>query len=109
MALLVLPDSILWPHRLEIVRLARTARLRDIYAYKDCAESGGLMAYGSDLVDLARRAASFVDKILRGANASEIPVERPVKLELSLNLRTAKALNLSLPQSLLLRADHIIQ
>jgi len=77
--------------------------------YAQIVEVGGLMSYGINLPDLFRRAAIFVDKILRGANPADVPVEQPMKFALSVNLKTAKALGLTIPQALLIRADEVIQ
>jgi putative ABC transport system substrate-binding protein len=96
----------------EVVLLAQLAskhRLPAIYARKEFAESGGLLAYGPSFSDIYRRAAAYVDKILRGATPAELPVEQPTKFEFVINLKTAKALGLTIPPSLLLRADQVIE
>jgi putative ABC transport system substrate-binding protein len=85
-----------------------SARLPTIYNSREYVEAGGLMSYGPNFSDQWRRTAEIVDKILRGAKAGDIPVEQPTKFELVINLTTAKALNLSIPESFLLRADQVI-
>jgi putative ABC transport system substrate-binding protein len=93
----------------QLVTLALRYRLPAIYWVRSYAEAGGLMSYGPDLLAVTRRAAWYVDRILRGAKPAELPVEQPTKLELVINLRTAKSLGLTIPQSILLRADEVIQ
>ena len=92
-----------------IVELAAQHRLPAMYETRPFVEVGGLVAYGPDAVAMLRRAANYVDKILKGAKPADLPVEQPTKFELVINLKTAKALGLSIPQSLLLRADEVIQ
>ena len=106
--LAVFPEGLLWTHRRQIVENARGARLPTIFGYRDAAEIGGLMSYGPDLVDLFRRGASYVDKIIRGASPADLPIQQPTKFELVINLDTAKALGLTIPASLLARADQTI-
>jgi putative ABC transport system substrate-binding protein len=96
-------------HREQIIALATQFRLPAIYPFRYFAHAGGLVSYGPDRVDPYRRAAGYVDRILRGEKPADLPVQEPVKYELALNLRTAKALGLSLPQSLLARADDVIE
>ena len=108
-AVVVAPDPVLFPARVRIGELAARYRLPLIGSTRDWADAGGLMAYGPNLLDRWRRAASYVDKILKGANAADIPVEQPTTFELVLNLKTAKALGLTIPPSLLLRADQVIE
>jgi putative tryptophan/tyrosine transport system substrate-binding protein len=107
--LVVLDDSVFFNERTQIVGLAAKNRLPAVYGFRESAEAGGLMAYGANLGDQWRRAASYVDKILKGAKPAELPVEQPTKFELVINLKTAKALGLTIPQSLLLRADQVIE
>jgi putative ABC transport system substrate-binding protein len=89
--------------------LALGARLPTVFGLREYVEAGGLMSYGPNTPDLFRRAADFVDKILRGANPADLPVEQPTKFELIFNLTTAKALGLTIPESFLLRADEVIE
>jgi len=108
-AIFVPSDPVLFQHRTRLVALAAKNRLPAMWGHKESAEAGGLMAYSTNTADLARRAATYVDKILKGAKPADLPVEQPTKFELVVNLKTAKVLGLTIPQSLLLRADEIIQ
>jgi putative ABC transport system substrate-binding protein len=108
-ALVVLPDTLTPIHQSRLVDLAGKSRLPAMYGVSDFVDAGGLMSYGPDLVDLYRRAAGYVDKILKGAKPADLPVEQPTKFELIVNLKTAKALGLTIPQTLLLQADRVIQ
>lgn len=103
------PNPVAFSNRGQIVRLAQKNRLPAIYGAKDFADAGGLIAYGPNPADLWRRAASYVDKILKGAKPGDLPVEQPTKFELVLNVKTAKALGLKMPSSLVQRADRIIE
>ncbi len=96
-------------HRNRIVEFAAQHRLPAIYEMREFADGGGLIAYGPSLADQQRRAAAYIDKILRGAKPAELPVEQPTKFELVINLKTAKALGLTIPQSVLIRADEVIR
>ena len=107
--LIVMPDSFLVTHRAEITSLAARYRLPAVYPFRYFTELGGLLSYGSDLTDNYRRAATYADRILKGAKPSELPVQAPVKFELVINLKTAKALGLDVPPSLLARADEVIE
>jgi putative ABC transport system substrate-binding protein len=108
-ALITLGDPLTVSHRMRIVDLAAKSRLPGMYDVGEFVEAGGLMAYGPRLPDLFRRAAAYVDKILKGAKPGTLPVEQPMKFELIINLKTAKALGLTLPQSVLFLADRVIQ
>ena len=108
-ALLVIADPLVSNNRDRIVAFAATNRLPAVYPYRVFVDAGGLMSYGADIPDLHRRAATYVDRILKGAKPAELPIELPAKFELVVNLKTAKALGLTIPPSLLLRADHVIQ
>ncbi len=107
-ALLVIPDTLFWNQRRQIAELAVKRRLPSIRIGEAYAEAGGLMSYGPSYLDVERRAATFVDKILKGANPADLPVEQPTKFELVINLKTAKAIGLTIPQPLLQRAAQII-
>jgi putative ABC transport system substrate-binding protein len=107
-ALFVLFDPLFVGHRTRIAEFANKNRLPAMYPHREYAETGGLMAYGPDLRDNFRRAATYVDKILKGAKPADLPVEQPTKFELVINLKTAKALGLNIPPSLLQRADEVI-
>ncbi len=108
-ALMVLDGPITLSDRWRIARLAARSRLPAMYGLREFVEAGGLMAYGASLPGAYRRAATFVDKILKGAKPADLPVEQPTRFEMVVNLKTAKALGLTIPQSVLLRADQVIQ
>ena len=108
-ALYVVGDPLVNLHRLRINTFALAARLPTMYVQREYVEAAGLMSYGTNYPDLNRRAADYVDKILRGAKPGDIPVEQPTKFELVVNLTTAKALGLKIPESFLLRADEVIE
>jgi putative ABC transport system substrate-binding protein len=108
-ALYVCIDPLVNTHRIRINTLALAARLPTMHGSREGVEAGGLMSYGPNLPDLFRRAADFVDKVLRGAKAGDIPVEQPRKVDLVINLTTAKALRLTIQESFLLRADEVIE
>ncbi len=107
--LLQLDNPFFTTHRARVAELAARSRLPAIYGYRQMVEVGGLMSYGPDVPDLHRRAATHVDKILKGAKPGDLPVEQPTKFEFVINVRTAKALGLTIPPSLLLRADQLIE
>jgi putative ABC transport system substrate-binding protein len=107
--LIVMPDSFLIVHRAEITSLAARYRLPAVYPYRQFTELGGLLSYGFDRLDNFRGAANYADRILKGAKPSELPVQAPVKFELVINLKTAKALGLDVPLQLQQRADEVIE
>jgi len=108
-ALLVLAGPVLHTHRTRILELAAESRLPAMYGLTEYAKAGGLMAYAPNLPYMYRRAATYVDKILKGAKPADLPVEQPTRFELVINLKTAKALGLTFPPSILIRADQVIQ
>jgi putative tryptophan/tyrosine transport system substrate-binding protein len=107
--LIVTPDPFFFAHRAKLVQFAYSRRLPTIYFFRDFVDDGGLMAYGASLAEAFRRSASYVDRILKGAKPAELPIEQPTKFDLAINLKTAKALGLTIPPSLLARADQIIE
>ena len=108
-ALIVADDAVFTAHRRQIAELALKTQVPTAYGFSDMVEAGGLMAYGPHYGDMYRRAAFQVDKLLKGAMAAELPVEQPIKFEFVINLKTAKALGLTIPPSLLLRADQVME
>ena len=108
-ALLVSDEAEHAPNNATIVELAAKGRIPAIYPFREFVEVGGLMAYSIDQADMYRRLANLIDKIFRGANPGDIPIDRPTKFELSINLKTAKALSLEMPAMLLARADEVIE
>jgi putative ABC transport system substrate-binding protein len=108
-ALFVMPYATLLQERTRIAAMTAKQRLPAVYIYRENAVSGGLMSYGADLADQFRRAAVYVDRILKGAKPGDLPIEQPTKFELVINLKTAKALGLTIPPSLLARADEVIE
>jgi putative ABC transport system substrate-binding protein len=107
--LVVMPDTFTNVHRAPIILAAVRNKLPAVYGFSYSARDGGLLSYGADPVDIWRRAATYVNRILRGAKPAELPVQLPTKYEMVVNLRTAKALGLTVPQSILLRADEVIE
>jgi len=107
--LVVMPDRFTTAHRAPIISAAIRANIPAVYWQSAFARDGGLLSYGIDQVDNLRRAATYVDRILRGAKPAELPVQLPTKFEMVVNLKTAKALGLMVPQSILLRADEVIE
>ena len=109
MGLVTLLDPLVVSQRVRIVELAAESRLPAIYPQKEFVEAGGLMAYGADLTDSYRRAALIVDKVLKGANPAELPIEYPTKFTFTVNLKTAKQIGLTIPPNLLARAEKVIK
>jgi len=107
--LVVVGDAFTAAHRASIISVAARSNVPAVYTLPDFARDGGLLSYAPDPVDIHRRAASYVDRILRGAKPGDLPVQFPTKLEMVVNLKTAKALGLTVPQSILLTADEIIE
>jgi len=107
-ALMIVPDAMLFAERDRVAELAAKYRLPAVYDLGEFAHAGGLLSYGASLVDQSRRAAVYVDRILKGAKPANLPVEQPTKFDLVINLKTAKALGLTIPPSLLQRADQVI-
>jgi putative tryptophan/tyrosine transport system substrate-binding protein len=108
-AVLVLAGPVWSPHRTEIINLAAKNRLPAMYYRSDYVEAGGLMTYSTSFPDLFRRAATYVDKILKGAKPADLPIEQPTKFELMINLKTAKQIGVTIPQSVLYKADKVIK
>jgi len=108
-AFIVVDYPVTYLHRTRIADLAARNQLPAMYGFRQYAEAGGLMAFGTSLADLSRRAATYVDKILKGAKPADLPVEQPTQFELVINAKTAKALKLTIPPSVLLRADQVIE
>ena len=107
--LVVMPDGFMVAHRAPITLAAARNNVPAVYALSEFVKDGGLLSYGVDPIDNWRRAASYVDRILRGAKPGDLPVQFPTKFEMAVNLKTAKALGLAVPRSILLRADEVIE
>jgi putative tryptophan/tyrosine transport system substrate-binding protein len=107
-ALAVFSSPMFFVERKRLADLAARNRLPTVFQFREHVDAGGLMSYGPNQADLVRRAATYVDKILKGAKPSDLPVEQPTKFELVINLKSAKALGLTIPPSVLVRADHVI-
>jgi putative ABC transport system substrate-binding protein len=108
-ALIALDDALIFGNRTRLIALAARHRLPAMYGYREFPDAGGLMAYGPSRYDMYRRAATYVDKILKGAKPADLPVEQPTRFEFVVNMKTAKALGLTIPQTILIRADQVIQ
>jgi len=108
-ALLVVADAMFQANRTRLAELAAKYRLPTVFTFREYVDGGGLISYGPNLVSQYRQAAMYVDKVLKGAKPADLPVEQPTKFELVINLKTAKALGITVPQSLLVRADEVIQ
>ena len=108
-ALDVLSDPLFNKARQQIIGLAAEHELPAIYEAREFAEAGGLISYGPNIAELTRRSATFIDKVLKGANPADLPIEQPTKFELFINVKTSKAIGLSIPPNLLARADEVIE
>jgi putative ABC transport system substrate-binding protein len=108
-ALLVTGTSTFLAHRTRLAELAVKGRLPTMHSFRESVEAGGLMAYAVNMADFVGRSAVYVDKILKGAKPADLPIEQPTKFELIINLKAAKALGITVPQALVLRADEVIQ
>ena len=108
-ALVVIADRFLLAHRTRITSFAAEQRLPAVYPYREYVDAGGLLSYAPSNIDLFRGAAGYVDKILKGAKAGDLPIQQPSRFELVINLNAAKALGLEIPASLLTQADHVVQ
>lgn len=108
-ALIVTSDPFLFDRRVTLVQFAASRRLPAIYFFRPFTDAGGLMSYGASLEHSYRRAATYVDRILKGAKPADLPIEQPTHFELAINMKTARALGISIPRSLLLQADHVIE
>jgi putative ABC transport system substrate-binding protein len=107
--LIVFPEGLLWTYRSHIVQAARDIQLATIFGYRGAVEMGALMSYGPDLFELFKRGAGYVDKILKGAKPADLPIQEPTKFELVINLKTANALKIRVPPTLLALADEVIE
>ena len=108
-AVLVFAAGVLFPRARQVAELAAKSRLPAMYDLREYVDAGGLISYGANINQIWRQAAGFVDKILKGAKPGDLPIEQPTKFELVINVKTAKALGLTIPQSLSLRADELVQ
>ena len=108
-AIIVFDDPVLWSYRAQIVALTAARKIPAVYGYRDFVDGGGLMSYGPDRPDQYRRTAIYVDKILKGAKPSDLPIEQPTKFELIVNRKTAKSLGIELPASVIVGANEVIE